>query len=77
MDALRALYDRHRARIYQLGCRYLNDPSEAEDLVQQVFIKAYEGAAKFRGEGSRPAGHRLRRRMVCLRAWLAARDARP
>ncbi len=50
MDALRALYDRHRARIYQLGCRYLNDPSEAEDLVQQVFIKAYEGAAKFRGQ---------------------------
>lgn len=50
MDALRVLYDRHRARIYQLGCRYLNDPSEAEDLVQQVFIKAYEGAAKFRGQ---------------------------
>ncbi len=50
MDALRALYDRHRARIYQLGCRYLGDPTEAEDLVQQVFIKAYENAGKFRGE---------------------------
>jgi len=50
MDALRVLYDRHRARIYQLGCRYLGDPAEAEDLVQQVFIKAYENAGKFRGE---------------------------
>ncbi len=50
MDGLRVLYDRHRGRIYQLGCRYLGDATEAEDLVQQVFIKAYENAAKFRGE---------------------------
>jgi len=50
MDALRTLYDRHRAKIYQLGCRYLGDPAEAEDLVQQVFIKAYENVGKFRGE---------------------------
>ena len=50
MDGLRVLYDRHRGRIYQLGCRYLGDATEAEDLVQQVFIKAYENADKFRGE---------------------------
>lgn len=50
MDALRVLYDRHRGRIYQLGCRYLGDAAEAEDLVQQVFIKAYENAGKFRGQ---------------------------
>ena len=50
MDGLRVLYDRHRGRIYQLGCRYLGDAGEAEDLVQQVFIKAYENAAKFRGD---------------------------
>lgn len=50
MDGLRVLYDRHRGRIYQLGCRYLSDPAEAEDLVQQVFIKVYESAAKFRGD---------------------------
>jgi len=50
MDGLRVLYDRHRGRIYQLGCRYLGDVTEAEDLVQQVFIKAYENADKFRGE---------------------------
>lgn len=49
-DALRVLYERHRQRIYQLGCRYLGQPTDAEDLVQQVFIKAYEGAPKFRGE---------------------------
>ncbi|MGD8329013.1 MAG: sigma-70 family RNA polymerase sigma factor [Acidobacteriota bacterium] len=50
MDGLRVLYDRHRGRIYQLGCRYLGDAAEAEDLVQHVFIKAYENATKFREE---------------------------
>lgn len=50
IDALRVLYDRHRSKVYQLGCRYLGDPAEAEDLVQQVFIKVHEAAPKFRGE---------------------------
>ena len=50
MDALRVLYERHRTKVYQLGCRYLADPDEAEDLVQQVFMKVYDAASKFRGE---------------------------
>lgn len=50
MEGLRVLYDRHRGRVYQLGCRYLNDAADAEDLVQQVFIKVYEHAARFRGD---------------------------
>lgn len=50
IDALRVLYDRHRTKVYQLGCRYLGDPAEAEDLVQQVFIKVHDAAPKFRGE---------------------------
>ena len=49
-EALRVLYDRHRQKIFGLGCRYLNQPEEAEDIVQQVFIKAFEAAPKFRGE---------------------------
>jgi RNA polymerase sigma-70 factor (ECF subfamily) len=49
-DALRVLYERHRQKIFGLGCRYLNQPEEAEDIVQQVFIKAFEAAPRFRGE---------------------------
>jgi RNA polymerase sigma-70 factor (ECF subfamily) len=49
-DALRVLYRRHRQKIFGLGCRYLSQPEEAEDIVQQVFIKAFEAAPKFRGE---------------------------
>ena len=49
-EALRVLYERHRQKIFGLGCRYLSRPEEAEDIVQQVFIKAFEAAPKFRGE---------------------------
>lgn len=49
-DALRVLYERHRQKLFGLGCRYLSKPEEAEDIVQQVFIKAFEAAPKFRGE---------------------------
>lgn len=49
-DALRVIYERHRHRIFGLGCRYLSRPEEAEDIVQQVFIKAFEAAPQFRGE---------------------------
>lgn len=49
-DALRVLYDRHRHRVYKLGCRYLGRADEAEDLVQKVFIKVHDAADGFRGE---------------------------
>jgi RNA polymerase sigma-70 factor (ECF subfamily) len=49
-DALRVLYERHRQKVFGLGCRYLSQPEEAEDIVQQVFIKAFEAAPSFRGE---------------------------
>lgn len=49
-DALRVLYDRHRSKVYRLGCRYLGSPTEAEDLVQQVFLKVWKAAPGFRGD---------------------------
>lgn len=50
VEALRVLYERHRDRLQRLGCRYLGDPAAAEDVVQQVFVKAYEAAPRFRGD---------------------------
>lgn len=49
-DALRVLYDRHRKKVYQLGCRYLGSATDAEDLVQQVFLKVWKAAPGFRGD---------------------------
>jgi RNA polymerase sigma-70 factor (ECF subfamily) len=38
---------RHQARLYHLAYRLLKDSLEAEDALQEVFIKVYEHAASF------------------------------
>jgi RNA polymerase sigma-70 factor (ECF subfamily) len=48
--ALRALFDRHAAMVHGLGLRVLRDPTEAEDLVQDVFLHLWRRAELFDGE---------------------------
>ncbi len=44
------LVDRHRTRVIA-NCRHLTrQPNEAEDLAQEVFVKAYFGFRRFRGD---------------------------
>jgi RNA polymerase sigma-70 factor (ECF subfamily) len=45
--ALEELIRRHERRLYQLAYRLLKDPQETEDALQEVFLKAYENAARF------------------------------
>jgi RNA polymerase sigma-70 factor (ECF subfamily) len=40
---------RHRASVYHVGLSWFHDHDEAEDLVQDVFVKAYTKLASFRG----------------------------
>jgi RNA polymerase sigma-70 factor (ECF subfamily) len=46
-NALEELIRRHERRLYQLAYRLLKDPLEAEDALQEVFLKAYEHAGSF------------------------------
>jgi RNA polymerase sigma-70 factor (ECF subfamily) len=48
--ALRTLYDRHSSMVHGLGLRILRDPTEAEDLVQDVFLHLWRRAELFDGE---------------------------
>jgi RNA polymerase sigma-70 factor (ECF subfamily) len=48
-DALAPLMERHHRRLYRLVLSYLRDPDEAEDVVQEVFVKAYAHAARWDG----------------------------
>ena len=41
-DAFRMLYDRYSRKIFYFSLRYLNDHTEAEELVQSVFISIWE-----------------------------------
>jgi len=48
--AWETLVRRHEARVYNLGLRLLQDPDDALDLVQEVFLGVYRNLARFRGE---------------------------
>ena len=45
------LVDRHQQRLQRLCVSLLHDPEEARDAVQEVFLKAYRKAPKYRPRG--------------------------
>jgi RNA polymerase sigma-70 factor, ECF subfamily len=51
-QALEMLVRDYRREIYDLCVRISGSTTEAEDLAQETFIKAYENLSKFRGEAS-------------------------
>jgi RNA polymerase sigma-70 factor (ECF subfamily) len=50
--ALTELVRRHQRRLYHIAYRLLRDPLEAEDAVQEVFLKVYENAHRFEPKAS-------------------------
>lgn len=50
--AFRDLYRAHVGRVYALCLRYCGDRTEAEELTQDVFVRAWEKLASFRGESA-------------------------
>jgi RNA polymerase sigma-70 factor, ECF subfamily len=51
-DAFCLLAGRHERRIYLLAFHYCQNPQDAEDLSQDVWLKAYQSLATFRSESS-------------------------
>jgi RNA polymerase sigma factor (sigma-70 family) len=87
--ALAALFQRHGSRLLLMGKVMLGDASEAEDVVQEVFLEAWRKAQSFDAErGSVRAWLAVRMRSRCLdrsdpagrlapychRAWTTATD---
>ena len=50
MEAFGELIRRHRRRCVDLACFFLRNRSDAEDQVQDAFLKAYEHLDQFQGE---------------------------
>jgi RNA polymerase sigma-70 factor (ECF subfamily) len=48
-EALGPLMERHQRRLYRIALSYLRDPDDALDAVQEIFVKAYQGAARWDG----------------------------
>ena len=51
-EAYEILIQRYQQPVYNLVCRLLNDPSDASDIVQEVFLKVFRSIASFRGNSS-------------------------
>ena len=58
-EAFAALVRRHKRRIFGIAGRFTRSDAELDDLCQEIFIKAYQHLAKFRGEA--PFAHWLSR----------------
>ncbi len=51
-SAFDLLVIKYQHRIIQLVNRYIKDPSEAQDVAQEAFIKAYRALENFRGDSA-------------------------
>jgi RNA polymerase sigma-70 factor, ECF subfamily len=47
-----ALYERHRAGVFRIALHYARSAQDAEDILQETFIKAFKGIARFRESGN-------------------------
>ncbi len=51
-DAFDALVARHRLRVFNLARALVGDDGEAEDLVQETFVRAWRSVGRFRGQST-------------------------
>jgi RNA polymerase sigma-70 factor (ECF subfamily) len=49
-SAFERIYRLHHRRVYQVATRVLGNPTVAEDIAQEVFIRAFERGSQFRGD---------------------------
>src|SRR5947208_3649148 len=51
-EAFDAIVERHQRHVYQLCYRFAGNHEDANDLTQDVFIRAYRGLKTFKGQAS-------------------------
>ncbi|MEL7587459.1 MAG: RNA polymerase sigma-70 factor [Prolixibacteraceae bacterium] len=51
-QAFKVLFDRYGPRLYQFSLRYLKEKEEAEDLLNEVFLKIWENRQNLRSDSS-------------------------
>src|SRR5262249_115412 len=51
-DAFDMLVERHQRHVYQLCYRFAGNHEDANDLAQEVFIRAYRGLKTFKGQAT-------------------------
>ena len=49
-DAFEVLFDRHRLLVYRFAYQMVNKRDDAEDMVQEAFVRAYQNLHRYRDE---------------------------
>ena len=52
LAAFETIYKVHAGRLYSVACRVLGNPTDAEDLLQEIFLAAHRKLETFRGESA-------------------------
>lgn len=69
-SAFTDIFTRHRERIMALALRCLRNHADAEEIVQDTFMRAHRGLARFRGESSLATWlHRIGFNLARNRYW--------
>jgi len=77
VQAFESLYRAHGPAVYALARRMLGDDGEARDAMQDVFVRAWERLASFRGDSALATWlHRLGVNVILERLRTAQRDDR-
>lgn len=74
-ESLTDLFDRHQGSMYGLALRITNDPTLAQDVVQEAFVAIWRNASRF--EASRASGRTWMLSITHHRAIDAIRRRRP
>ena len=51
-EAFDVIVERHRRAVFQLCYRFVGNHEDASDLAQDVFVRAFKGLGKFKGDSS-------------------------
>src|SRR5688572_5296023 len=52
LGAFEEIYRAHSGRLYSLSCRMVGNQTDAEDLLQEIFLSAHRKLDSFRGESA-------------------------
>ena len=52
LAAFETIYKAHAGRLYSMACRVLSNPTDAEDLLQEIFLAAHRKLDTFRGDSA-------------------------
>jgi RNA polymerase sigma-70 factor, ECF subfamily len=52
LESFETLVSLYEKRIYHIAYKIVDSPHDAEDVLQETFLKAFENLPKFRGESS-------------------------